>query len=389
MKKTKFNPDLKTLRPIWASGLMAALLLFTSACDTKNEAVEQAPTYDTSITLSEAQSKNANLQTGKVALRPISSVLKVNGRIDVPPQNLVSISVPIGGYLKQTKLMPGMHVNKGEVIAVMEDQQYIQLQQDYLSAKARLNFMAHEYLRQQELNQSKASSDKAFQQTEADYLTAKINVRALAERLQLIGIRPGLLDESNLSKSINVYSPIDGYVSKVNVNIGKYTQPSDELFELINPADIHLALTVFEKDLNKLYIGQKVYAYTNNRPEDKHACEIILIGKNLSRERSTEVHSHFEKYDKSLLPGMYMNADIEIKSDSVYSLPDAAIVRFENSQYVFTKTGDNSFSMHEVATGASENGYTEILLGEQWIGRDIVVKGAYTLLMALKNKAEE
>ena len=103
-----------------------------------------------------------------------------------------------------------------------------------------------------------------------------------------------------------------------------------------------------------------MYAYTNNRPEDKHACEIILIGKTFQGKKY-EAHSHFENMTKACF-GMYMNADIEIKSDSVYSLPDAAIVRFENSQYVFTKTGDNSFSMHEVAT-ASENGYTEILLG--------------------------
>jgi cobalt-zinc-cadmium efflux system membrane fusion protein len=60
----------------------------------------------------------------------------VNGKIDVPPQNMVSISVPLGGYLKSTKLLEGMHISKGEVIAIMEDQQYIQLQQDYLTAKA-------------------------------------------------------------------------------------------------------------------------------------------------------------------------------------------------------------------------------------------------------------
>ena len=190
--------------------------------------MEQAPTYDTSITLSEAQSKNANLQTGKAALRPISSVLKVNGRIDAPK---TLVHKRANRRISQTDEIDAGHAReKGEVIAVMEDQQYIQLQQDYLSAKARLNFMAHEYLRQQELNQSKASSDKAFQQTEADYLTAKINVGHWRRGCNLLGSGPAW-DESNLSKSINVYSPIDGHVSKVNVNIGKYTQPSDELFE--------------------------------------------------------------------------------------------------------------------------------------------------------------
>jgi len=366
-------------------------LAFIISCGSKNEVPASADSthLENSVTLSAAQLKNAGIVLGKIEQRSISGVLKVNGRVDVPPQNMISVSVPMGGYLKYTKLLPGMHLSKGEVIAIMEDQQYIQLQQDYLTAKARLNFTTNEYQRQKELNQSKASSDKVFQQTEAEYLTEKINVKSLAERLELIGINPDKLDENTISKSINLYSPIDGYVSKVNVNIGKFTQPSEVLFELINPADIHLALTIFEKDLSKLSIGQKLFAYTNSQPDKKHECEIILIGKNLSAERSTEVHSHFEDYDKSLVPGMYMNAEIEIKNNNVYALPEEAIVRFQNNQYIFLAETETVFTIHEVKTGDSEKGIIEIVSGDELVGNNVVVKGAYNLLMAMKNKVEE
>jgi len=388
MKKILFPQTIKRLNGVVATGFAISLLI-TSACSNNNTSTsKEAAIPETSVVLSDAQYKNANLSMSKMEQKSISNVLKVNGRIDVPPQNIVSVSVPTGGYLKNTKLMPGMHVNKGESIAVMEDQQYIQMQQDYLTAKARLNFMTNEYNRQKELNESKASSDKVFQQTEADYMTTKINVRSLAEKLKLIGVNPDRLNEDNISKSINIYSPIDGYVSKVNVNIGKYTQPSEELFELINPTDIHLALTVFEKDLDKLFIGQKVFAYTNNQPENKHECEVILIGKNLSDERSAEVHSHFEEYDKNLLPGMYMNAEIEVKSNNVYALPDQAIVRFENKQYIFIEENNQRFTIQDVETGDAENGFTEILSGEKLVGKNIVVEGAYNLLMMVKNKEE-
>jgi membrane fusion protein, heavy metal efflux system len=371
--------------------LVILTLASVISCGSKNEppASTDSTHVENSVTLSTAQLKNAGIVLDKIEQRSISGVLKVNGRVDVPPQNMISVSVPMGGYLKYTKLLPGMHLSKGEVIAVMEDQQYIQLQQDYLTAKARLNFIANEYERQKELNQSKASSDKVFQQTEADYTTEKINVKSLAERLELIGINPAKLDENTISKSINIYSPIDGYVSKVNVNIGKFTQPSEVLFELINPADIHLALTIFEKDLSKLSIGQKLFAYTNSQPDKKHECEIILIGKNLSTERSTEVHSHFENYDKSLVPGMYMNAEIEIKNTNVYALPEEAIVRFENNQYIFLAETETLYTIHEVKTGDSENRFIEIISGADLVDKKIVVKGAYNLLMTMKNKVEE
>jgi cobalt-zinc-cadmium efflux system membrane fusion protein len=374
----------KSFLAIWAVATVIS-------CGSKNEtpASVDSTHVENSVTLSAAQLKNSEIILGKIEQKSISSVLKVNGRIDVPPQNIISVSVPMGGYLKYTKLLPGMHLSKGEVIAIMEDQQYIQLQQDFLTAKARLIFTANEYNRQKELNQSKASSDKVFQQTEVDYTTEKINVKSLAERLKLIGINPDKLDENTISKSINIYSPIDGYVSKVNVNIGKFTQPSEVLFELINPTDIHLALTIFEKDLSKLSIGQKLFAYTNSQPDKKYECEIILIGKNLSTERSTEVHSHFEDYDKSLIPGMYMNAEIEIQNNTVYALPEEAIVRFENNQYVFLAETDSRFTIQEIKTGDVEKGFVEIIFGAGLADKKIVIKGAYNLLMAMKNKVEE
>ena len=366
--------------------------LFSCNTSTTTERHLAAPEYvtaETSVSLTEAQAKNANIVIGKIEQRTISSKLKVNGKIDVPPQNMISVSVPMGGYLKYTKLLPGMHISRGEVIAVMEDQQYIQLQQDFLMAKAHLVFSSKEFERQKELNQSKASSDKVFQQAEADFTSTKINVKALSERLKLISIDPDKLDETTISRSINIYSPIEGYVSEVLVNIGKYTQPSEVLFELINPTDIHLALTIFEKDLNKISIGQKVMAYTNNQPDKKHECEIILIGKNLSADRSTEVHSHFEKYDKSLFPGMYMNAEIELSNTQVYALPEEAIVRYENAQYIFIQEKGNNLTMQEVKTGNTESGFTEIISGESLTEKNIAVKGAFTILMKMKNTEEE
>lgn len=189
---------------------------------------------------------------------------------------------------------------------------------------------------------------------------------------------------------MNVFSPIDGYVSKVDVNIGKYVTPSDVLFELVNPTDIHLALTVFEKDLDKLYIRQKLVAYSNANPGKRYPCEIILIGKDVSNERSVQVHCHFEQYDRTLVPGMYMNAEIDTKSDDALSLPEDAIVNYENKHYVFVPTGDKRFEMKEVTTGATENGYTAVTSNSIDLSKaSIVTKNAYTLLMKLKNTADE
>lgn len=372
--------------------IISILFLFTACNESVSDSAETATQgVESGLTLTDAQAKSAGIELVKLEKRNISKLLKLNGKIDVPPQNLVSVSMPLGGFLKSTQLLPGMHVKRGEVIASMEDQQYIQLQQDYLTAKSELNFLENEYTRQKQLNESKASSDKVFQQTEMEYSSQKIILNSLAEKLRLINIVPENLNEKNVSRSVNLYSSIDGYVSRVNVNIGKYVNPTDVLFELINPTDIHLNLTVFEKDLDLLSIGQKVYAYSNHQPDKKYLCEIILISQNLSPDRSAEVHCHFDDYHKSLFPGMYMNAEIEIKLQSVDAILETAIVGYQAKDYIFISTSKNQFNMLEVVRGDTENGFSAIKAVD---GRDlsklaIVTKGAYSLLMQLKNKSEE
>jgi cobalt-zinc-cadmium efflux system membrane fusion protein len=369
--------------------ILFAVLLGSCSENQQQTESQETELSQTKLTLTPAQLKNAALAFAKPQQKTMASMLKLNGKIDVPPQNMVSVSVPMGGYLKTTKLLPGMHVNKGEVIAVIEDQQYIQLQQDYLLTKAKIVYAKLEYERQLELNQSKAASDKVFQLATAEYNTLKITLSALAEKLKLIGKNPTSINENNISRSINIYAPINGFVSTVNVNIGKYVSPTDVLFELVNPEDIHLAITVFEKDLAQLFVGQRVVAYTNNNPAKKHEAEVLLIGKNLTNERNTEVHCHFENYDRLLIPGTYMNAEIQVNAKNSLVLPEEAIVRYNNKQYAFIQKTTYQFEMVELQTGVAENGDVVLLNAQDFAKQNFVVKGAYTLLMALKNKPEE
>lgn len=372
--------------------IILTLFIITS-CGSKEtpDAAAEAPTQVTEniVKLNDAQLKSAGLMLSKLEQKTISSVIKVNGTIDVPPQNLVSISIPMGGYVKSTRLIPGMQIRKNEVIAVIEDQQYIQMQEDYLTTRSKLAYSKSELDRQKELNASKASSDKIYQQTQMEYNTLKIMLGSLEQKLRLININPASVSENNISRTVSIHSPINGFVSKVNVNTGKYVNPTDVLFEIIDPSSIHLNLKVFEKDLSKLSKGQTIIAFSNNDEEKKYRGEISLISNDLSPERIAEVHCQFDNTDKSLKPGMYMNAEIELKSHDAQAVSEEAIVSFEGKDYLFVKKSDKEFEMLPVETGAKENKFIEILNSEKFINREIVTKGAYTLLMALKNKAEE
>lgn len=370
--------------------LLVAVALGTG-CSSEPAARSDAPARDDrTVTLTEAQRAQAGIELRRLERRELGVLLPVQGVIEVPPQNLVSVSAPLGGYLRSTDLLPGMEVQKGQALAVLEDARFVQLQQDYLVSVGRVKLLEQDFERQRALNASKTTSDKVFQEVTTELNTQRVIMRSLAEQLRLIGLDPAALTAEGISRTVALRSPIHGWVAKVNVNIGRYVQPTDVLFELVDPKDIHLALTVFEKDLPRVRIGQEVHAHPTTRPEEDYKAEVILVGRSLDQDRSTIVHCHFTKAPKDLVPGMAMTAQLESRTDSVWSVPEDAVVRAAEGPVVFLANADGSFTLVPVKPGAREYGWQELLEpAEELMRGEVVVKGAYNLLAALRNGGEE
>lgn len=372
--------------------IIIILAFFTLiSCGEKEKLAEEIVLEEdnNSLKLTDEQLKTFDLSTVVLQERTITKSLKLNGELNVPPQNLVSISSVLGGYVKSTKLLPGMFVRKGEVLAVIEDNQFIQLQQDYLTTKTQLINAEAEYHRQKDLNLNKASSDKVYLQAEADYKTLLISKSSLEQKLKLITIDPNKVSVANIRESISIYAPFNGYVSDIFVNIGKYISPNDVLLELINLSDLYLKLKVFEQDLDAIEIGQSVTVYTNSKPDKKYEAELIQIGKSFSADRAVAVYAKLKEVDPKLIPGMYMNAEIIVPENKTRALPEESVVSFEGKDYVFEILDSNTFEMIEVQVGNSGNGWLEIKNATTLQDKKIAEKGAYALLMALKNKGEE
>jgi len=372
--------------------ILSASFLLLAACSTKVEkenAVAKGEAQVTNtVTLTKAQLDLAKLSIGNLSAMQMHKTIKVNGFMDVPPQNMLSVSIPMGGYVKKANLIPGQKVNKGTVLAVLEDASYVSLQQDYLTAKSKLVFLEADYNRQKALNASKSSSDRQFQLALSEFESQKYLVKSLSEKLQLMGIVPAQLSENNISKSIAFKSPISGYVTKVNVNAGKYVAPTDVLFEIMDPSDLHARLVVFENDATAIKKGNKVKFTENNKPSKTYEAEVHVITPNIENERTTEVHCDLISKNTGLFPGTFVNAEIELNNVEVQVIPAASIVKWQNKSYVFVETGVATYVMIPVVTGMESKGMVEIVSGIT-AAQKVVVANAYTLLMKLKNSSEE
>jgi len=404
----------------WVVCLLAITLSSCGSSTSEPAATEEHHDEEESIVeFSKAQMATAGISLGKVEQKQISGTIRVSGVLDVPPQQKVSISIPFGGFLKSTPLLQGTWVHAGQLIAVMENPDYIQLQQDYLEEKSHLEFALADYERQQQLANENVNAQKTLQQAKSTYQSSLARKNGLQAKLKMLNMNMTKLESGDLTSTANVYAPIHGYVTQVNVNVGKFVNPTDILFEIVDTQHLHAELIIFEKDVPKIKIGQTVRFMLANESTERTA-KVHLIGREIGQDRTIRIHCHIDKEDKDLLPGMYLKAVVEAGGALVSALPDEAIVDFQGKKYIFIpiaeedepehagakeggaaqggaeqKEGESEpegqhFKMVELQVGNSELGYTEVFLPEGWSHEsEVVVKGAYSVLSKIKNSEEE
>jgi cobalt-zinc-cadmium efflux system membrane fusion protein len=381
--------------------LYCIIIISSISCTGKNRTTENANASevipDDIVEMRHDQIKLAGIDTGSVKIRFLYRILKVNGTIAVPPQNYATVCSPLGGFIRSSNLLPGNSVVKGQTLAIIDNQEFVDIQETYLESKNKLEYAEAEFKRHSDLYKEDVYSEMNMQQVTADYKNLKAQVSALEQKLALIGLDPSGLREDNISRSIALKAPINGFIKTVNVNIGKSISATDILFEIVNNDKLFLDLTLFEKDANKVSQGQKIRFFINNETEE-HEAVIYQTGKSVDTDKTFKVYATVTKGCKNLLSGMYVKAIIETSGKEVAALPSDAIVSFNDKDYIFVfnknkEEAGSSFTEYriiEVKKGITEGGYTEVILPADFdqIKAKIVVKGAYNLLSAKKNAGE-
>ncbi|GIV43001.1 MAG: hemolysin D [Bacteroidia bacterium] len=362
------------------------------SCKNDSQKPEQVIQENTSeiVKLTESQVLQLGIKVDSLQIKNFSTVIAVKGKLELPPQNLISLSVPLGGYIQKIYPIHGQEVKKGEVLMVLQDPAYAQLQQEYLSAKAKLDFLSKEYARQKSLKEAQATSTKNFEELQMNYESHKILIKSLEKKLELLGIDIQKLNENTLNNQIEIRSPINGYVSAIALNTGKYAQPTDILMELIDVSDIHLVLSVYEKDIAQLQLGQKVKVYSNENPSKIYWANIISIGKKINENRMLEVDCHIEGSKEGLVAGYYMNAEIVNATQKAWQVPSKAVLKFGEDHFIYVPIGKNQYKRLKVQILGEEHGYTyvDFIEKENLKPKEYVSDGAYHLLMVQENKEE-
>lgn len=411
--------------------LVSCFFILTSCSDKKTEEGHEEEKSETEIALTVDQFNTVGIKTGSLEYRNLNTVVKANGYTAVPPQNEADISTLISGVVKDIFVLEGTYVAKGKILATLQNLDVVQMQEDYKSAMANIEYLELEYNRQKTLSDEAVNPRKVFQEIKSRLAVEKAKAEAAKAKLQAINVNPN----SNTSL-IPILSPISGYVGKININKGAFAQTGTTLFEVVDNSQMHLDLNVYERDLGVISIGQEVDFVLTNQSNKTIKGKIFGINKSFSNEsKSVAVHAKINPEDtKDLISGMYVSANININKNTVPALPKEAVVKNGDKYYIYIqeeqhedehkeeghqhneeghqhkeeehdhKEGESHaehgkgeeeehneihFKAVEVVPGTTDMGYTEVkIIGELPVDAKIVVKGAFYLLSASKGGGE-
>ncbi len=373
--------------------LFISAMLFSACAEKANEKNKnservEASSSENELKITSTQFISAGMKLGKISQKTFSERIQVTGMIDVPPDYKAAVGVYYGGRVKKIHLLAGQKIRKGETLFILENPEYIEMQQNYLNTKNKLNYLKAEYERKKTLLQENISSQKKYLKAESDYNTVLTDIEALRKKLRLININTNNLNYNSISSSIKIKAPISGNISEVNITLGQFLSPNEIAVSIIGTEHIHIELNVFEKDIHKIRKGQTIKFTLPDSEGKTFEAEVFLVGQSVqSSDRIINIHGHLknESDEVNFIPGMFVQAEILVDEAPRPAIPAEAIVNIDDSYFVLVKKSYKNekytFIKKQVIIGRTIEGYTEIINPDEFDKQDeIVIRGAFNLI---------
>jgi len=350
------------------------------------------------VHLSQQQFNSLEMKVDTLKLRNMGEFVDANGQLEVPPQNEATVTALFGANVQSIKVIEGDKIKKGQVLAYLSHPDLIDIQTEYSSNWNQLQYLSSDYERQKKLYDEKVGSGKEFQKIKSEYLGMKSKVRGSEAQLTMMGLNAEKIRQGEVFSNIAVKSPIDGNIKSVEIKIGQYVQPQTDMFEIVNIDHIHLDLMVFEKDMHKVKEGQKIRFSVPSNPNEELTAKIYSVGKSFEQNpKAVHIHAEIENKKGYLIPGMYINAQIETTNIEGIAVPESAVVKEGDKFFIFTTEKEKGsdvkewgFKPVEVNVGTRDRGWLEIkLISPLKSNVQIAWNNAYYLMAELKKGEAE
>ncbi len=360
------------------SGLlvMAIITACTDSSET-NKPTPQSTKIKGEVHLAPDSPKKAYVKTARLSLTQHPLLEPLTGKITYNESVTSRVSSPVAGRVITAPISLGTQVKVGSTLLELDSPDVAAAEANYAKAQADITLASKNFNRQKELYEGKAASQKQLEQAQDDFNAARSEVERAQDRMTNLHISAG---QSNGQFALR--SPIPGVVIERNVNPGIEVRPDREapLFVVSDTKKLTLLMAVFEVNLSKIKLGQKLSVSVPAYPNELFPATVQYIGQVLDEKtRTVQVRCDLPNTNDRLLPGMYATITVESDpDDKAIMIPLTAVFTEGDADYVFIALDENHYQQRPVEIGLRLKDKALITQGLQ-PNEQLVTDGALTL----------
>lgn len=356
----------RRVAPLLALALAAGAT--APACKTKTDEAPAAKPLadDVDVQMSERALEAAHLQLARPVSAPKQHAVTAAGTIEFTPSRVARIGPSVAGRVSSVRVAPGQMIGKGGTVVTLESVELGRAQAELAIAKSNADVSRAELEREKRLMANGASSERAVALADAQTRTSAAEVRAAEARLSTLG-------SGGRGGAVSLSSPLAGTVLEVRARVGQPVGPTDTLVVVGETTEVWLTIVIYERDLDKVHLGDPVRATTLAYPGRVFHGVVDQIGAVLDETRHVlDARIVLKNEDGALKPGMTATARIVSKvpgpgadagAVDVLQLPSIAVQTIEGQPYVFVEKQHGQFELRAVMLGSAIEDRIEIVRG--------------------------
>lgn len=378
--------------------IIFSLALLLTGCGSKNNDTA----HNKRIILTEAQEKNAKIQTSPLSGMDIELQITIPAQFKARNQSIERIYSPIDGKITNVFVEPGAILKVGQPIVQIKSDAISQIQLEFLEKildidaninelRAQYNLSLQNYNRERTLYNEKISSRADYETANAQLRKDKANLDALSIKRsslinvyrQRLAVYGGTIDNVIKTKQIYPYITIkatkNGVLLERKVNPGEIVEQNRELFNLADLKTIWLVGYAFEKDSPYLHLGEAVTGTIEESTETINGVLSYVSPILDNTTKTLEVRADIPNKNFKIKPNMYAEMYVNTGIAHVLAIPTDAVEKFGDYNFAYVKIAPHTYEERKVETGKKNDQYTEVLSGIK-AGEEVVTRGSFELL---------
>ena len=343
-----------------------------------------------SICFDDKQEILKEITTTTLTKQLFQDYIECSGTIKPSLKNQFVVSAPVQGFVKDLFTYTGEYVEKGKTLALIENSEYISIQENYLVTKSQYEYFKEDFKRQGELSLENATSLKVMQSAQNEFRKTEAKLYSLKKTLDIIGINCDSVRPDHLRSTIEIKAPISGKVNMLNTKLGIFCSSENPICEITGTTGQVIYLKLNKSQVININTNRPMEFSISTKPEKFFKTKIFSLFPMKDDPDNFEIYADIQNDSECFNTGIPVNVKISAIIDSAYVLPNEAIISVNNKSYGILKTENNCFSLEELNTGKSIDKKTRIISMPDNIRNTVfVVNGSQMLYQKIKISNKE